>query len=107
MTDNRNATSNYASEQQEIPECVICYDSQGQRIVTGKPETFEAAMSKGDELRPAFAWTGRELDAETGLQYNRVRCFDPFVGRWISDEASRGKIGEGVAHSSAVCVELG
>ncbi|HZZ81221.1 MAG TPA: RHS repeat-associated core domain-containing protein, partial [Gemmataceae bacterium] len=31
-----------------------------------------------------YAWTGRELDAETGLQYNRARYYDPTTGRWIS-----------------------
>jgi RHS repeat-associated protein len=31
-----------------------------------------------------YAWTGRELDAETGLQYNRARYYDATTGRWIS-----------------------
>ena len=30
--------------------------------------------------RGRYAWTGRELDAETGLQYNRARWYDPTVG---------------------------
>ncbi|MBX9660814.1 MAG: RHS repeat-associated core domain-containing protein, partial [Nitrospiraceae bacterium] len=31
-------------------------------------------------------WTGRELDAETGLQYNRARYYDPKTGRWTSQD---------------------
>src|SRR5439155_24025868 len=42
------------------------------------------------ESNPAFGgrykWTGRELDAETGLQYNRARYYDAATGRWISQD---------------------
>jgi RHS repeat-associated protein len=33
-----------------------------------------------------FAFTGRERDEESGLQFNRARCYDPGVGRWISED---------------------
>lgn len=33
-----------------------------------------------------YAWTGRQLDAETELQYNRARWYDPKMGRWISQD---------------------
>jgi RHS repeat-associated protein len=33
-----------------------------------------------------YDWTGREFDVETGLQYNRVRYYDPGTGRWISQD---------------------
>jgi RHS repeat-associated protein len=36
--------------------------------------------------RGRYAWTGRELDAETGLQYNRARWYDPTVGQWITQD---------------------
>jgi len=29
-----------------------------------------------------YRWAGR--DDEAGLYYNRVRCYDPSVGRWVS-----------------------
>src|SRR5207244_1889905 len=42
------------------------------------------------ETQPAngdrYKWTGRELDSETGLQYNRARYFDPKSGRWTSQD---------------------
>jgi RHS repeat-associated protein len=33
-----------------------------------------------------FGWTGRERDAETGLQYNRARYYDPRTARWFSQD---------------------
>jgi RHS repeat-associated protein len=33
-----------------------------------------------------FGYTGRELDAETGLYYYRARYYDPAVGRFISED---------------------
>ena len=36
--------------------------------------------------RGRYAWTGRELDVETGLQYNRARYYDSTTGRWISQD---------------------
>ena len=36
--------------------------------------------------RGRYGWTGRELDVETGLQYNRARYYDSTTGRWISQD---------------------
>jgi len=33
-----------------------------------------------------FAYTGRERDEESDLQYNRARYYDSSVGRWISED---------------------
>jgi RHS repeat-associated protein len=33
-----------------------------------------------------FAFTGRERDEETGLQYHRARYLDTSVGRWVSED---------------------
>jgi RHS repeat-associated protein len=38
-----------------------------------------------DELG-RYAWTGREVDVETGLQYNRARYYDPSTGRWLNQD---------------------
>jgi RHS repeat-associated protein len=37
-------------------------------------------------VTPLYFWTGREFDAETALQYNRARYYDPSMGRWISQD---------------------
>ncbi|MCC3529455.1 MAG: RHS repeat protein [Microcoleus sp. PH2017_22_RUC_O_B] len=40
-----------------------------------------------------FGFTGRELDSETGLYYNRERYYDPTSGRFISEDPI--KLGSG------------
>ncbi|MBX9660816.1 MAG: hypothetical protein K2X00_19850, partial [Nitrospiraceae bacterium] len=48
---------------------------------------FGNIISETDaSFRGRYAWTGRELDAETGLQYNRARYYDPKTGRWTSQD---------------------
>src|SRR5207302_7499929 len=36
--------------------------------------------------RGRYAWTGREIEVETGLQYNRARYYDSSTGRWMSQD---------------------
>src|SRR5262249_14542723 len=33
-----------------------------------------------------YAWTGRQLDTQTGLQYNNARWYNPTMGRWIAED---------------------
>ncbi len=54
----------------------ITYDGWG-NILSG--ETNPA-------YRGNYAWTGRMLDVETGLQYNRARWYDPTTGRWQTQD---------------------
>jgi RHS repeat-associated protein len=44
--------------------------------------TSESAASWGGR----YKFTGRELDIETGLQYNRARYYDASTGRWTSQD---------------------
>src|SRR5438105_2734661 len=44
--------------------------------------TSESNATFGDR----YKYTGRELDSETGLQFNRARYYDPKAGRWISQD---------------------
>ncbi|HZZ81299.1 MAG TPA: RHS repeat-associated core domain-containing protein [Gemmataceae bacterium] len=39
-----------------------------------------------DAYRGRYGWTGREIDVETGLQYNRARYYDSATGRWASQD---------------------
>ena len=36
--------------------------------------------------RGMYAWTGQQLDVQTGLQYNRARWYDSESGRWMSQD---------------------
>jgi RHS repeat-associated protein len=58
-----------------VRQDIIAYDGFGN-------VTSESSASFGDR----YKWTGREYDAESGLQYNRGRYYDPKVGRWISQD---------------------
>ena len=53
----------------------IAYDAFGN-------VTTESNPSFGDR----FKYTGRELDSETGFQYNRARYYDAAIGRWTSQD---------------------
>jgi RHS repeat-associated protein len=37
-------------------------------------------------FRGRYAWTGREMDTETGFQFNRARYYDPRTGKWTSQD---------------------
>lgn len=51
---------------------------------------FDSFGNVTSETAPAvdhvFAYTGRELDEETGLYYYRNRYYDPVVGRFVSED---------------------
>ena len=44
--------------------------------------------------RGRYAYTGREFDIETGLQYNRARYYDATTARWISQDPMRFDAGD-------------
>ncbi len=50
----------------------VAYDAYGNLTTGAAPGLYD--------------WTGRELDLETGLQYNRARYYDSTTGRWISQD---------------------
>jgi RHS repeat-associated protein len=62
-------------------------DSTGHVVKTVYYDVFGNITSQygsGDLGR--YAWTGRELDVETGLQYNRARYYDATTRRWMGQD---------------------
>ncbi len=48
---------------------------------------FGGITSETDaNFRGRYAWTGREINTEIELQYNRARWYDAGTGRWISQD---------------------
>src|SRR5262245_51842240 len=48
---------------------------------------FGGITSETDSsFRGRYAWTGREIDTEINLQYNRARYYNAATGRWISQD---------------------
>jgi RHS repeat-associated protein len=41
-----------------------------------------------------YKWTGREVETETNLQYNRARYFDPKIGGWLTEDPLRFDAGD-------------
>ena len=46
--------------------------------------TYEADVT--GTYRGEYAWTGRQLDVETGLQYNNAHWYDSTTGTWITQD---------------------
>ncbi len=74
LTDRLGSIRDVVSAADQV-EDAIAYDGYG-NIIT---ETNPAARGR-------YAWTGREYDVETDLQYNRARYYDATNGRWISQD---------------------
>jgi RHS repeat-associated protein len=67
LVDNNGAVANH-----------ITYDSYGNIIA----QTHPASTTR-------FLYAGRELDASTGLYYDRSRYYDPELGRFLSEDPTR------------------
>jgi RHS repeat-associated protein len=84
------------------------YNSQGERVSVATLEAdlpFDAANAAADfalqteeparsavfvfqhePTAPDFGYTCEDLDPATSLSYHRARCYDPSVGRWLSQD---------------------
>jgi RHS repeat-associated protein len=83
--DVNGTTQWYLSDQQGSVRTVI--SSSGSVVKQVEYDGFGNIVSDSApsvELR--YAYTGRDTDADTGLQFNRARWFDATAGRWISED---------------------
>ncbi|TWT75087.1 RHS repeat-associated core domain-containing protein [Allorhodopirellula solitaria] len=66
----------------------VAYDSFGNRIVEQDYDASGTAISSShaDAIDELFGYTGRDWDADAGLQNNRARWYDPATGRWLSND---------------------
>jgi RHS repeat-associated protein len=64
-------------------------DSSGAVVNHLTYDSFGNLLSQSDPTRSiGYGFTGRALDAETGLQYNRARYYDGNTGRFLSEDPS-------------------
>ena len=49
-------------------------------------DSFGKQTASSGSLVNPFQYSGRELDSESGLYYNRARYYDPSVGRFLSED---------------------
>ena len=65
------------------------YDSFGNLLSQTNPATGSAAA-----LDCLFGFTGQMFDPSTGLQYNRLRWYDPRLSRFVSQDPSEFTYGD-------------
>ena len=75
LTDRLGSVRDVIDNNTGAVQDAITYDSYGN--ITS--QTNPACLGR-------YAWTGREFDVETDLQYNRARYYDPSTGRWMSQD---------------------
>ena len=61
-------------------------NSSGVLAKTYTYDAFGKVNASTGTLTNPFQFTGREFDAETGLQYNRARYYDSGAGRFLSED---------------------
>jgi RHS repeat-associated protein len=75
LTDHLNSIRSVINNSGTVQDSIV-YDGYGNiTYQTPSPATT-----------PLYSYTGRELDVETGLQYNRARYYDATTGRWFSQD---------------------
>jgi RHS repeat-associated protein len=55
-------------------------------VKTASYDAFGNMTLSGSGDLGRYGYTGREIDVETGLQYNRARYYDPISHRWLSQD---------------------
>ena len=79
LTDIRGSVRDVVDNSAYVKDS-INYGAFGNIFTTG------ALAETSHTDRGRYAWSGRELDIETGLQYNRARYYDSNTGRWLSQD---------------------
>jgi RHS repeat-associated protein len=59
------------------------------------------------QRRPAYLFTGKELDEATGLYYYGARYYDPRQGQWLSPDPALGDYVTGEVASSLYVLRHG
>ncbi|GAA5510293.1 RHS repeat-associated core domain-containing protein [Novipirellula caenicola] len=87
LTDHLGSVRDLVDNNGEIRQHVA-YDSFGNRIVEQDYDASGTAISSShpDAIDALFGYTGRDWDADAGLQNNRARWYDPATGRWLSKD---------------------
>ena len=69
-------------------------NSAGATVNTYRYDVFGNIVSQTGALANLYTYTGRELDAETGLYYYRNRYYNPLTGRFLQTDPYPGPLSE-------------
>src|SRR5580700_555097 len=86
------ATSYY--EQDGLGSVTSLSNTAGALTQTYTFDSFGKQTASSGSLVNPFQYTGRELDSETGLQFNRARYYDSALGRFDSEDPLRFGAGD-------------
>jgi RHS repeat-associated protein len=81
----RSGTVSYY-EQDAANSIISLSSSTGVLAYTYTYDSFGNVTNSTGSVRNPFQYSGRELDPETGLNYNRARYYDQASGRFISED---------------------
>ncbi|MGA7503784.1 MAG: RHS repeat-associated core domain-containing protein [Candidatus Sulfotelmatobacter sp.] len=85
MAESRATTSEYY-EADVLGSITSLSSSAGTVANTYTYDSFGNAIDSTGTVSNAFQYTGRELDSETGIYYNRARYYEPATGRFLNED---------------------
>jgi RHS repeat-associated protein len=86
-----SATSYYSAD--GLGSVTSLTNSSGAAAETYTYDSFGKVTASSGSVTNPFQYTGREMDAETGLYYYRARYYDPASGRFLSEDPVRFSAG--------------
>jgi RHS repeat-associated protein len=85
LSELRSGTTSYY-QQDALRSVTSVSNGAGTLASTYTYDSYGKQTAVTGTLTNPFRYTGRELDSETGLDFNRARYFDPLVGRFINED---------------------
>jgi RHS repeat-associated protein len=85
LAELRSGTNSYY-EQDGVDSVTSLSNSAGALANTYTYDSFGRSTSSNGTITNSLQYTGRELDAETGLYFNRFRYYDSNVGRFLNED---------------------
>ena len=84
--------SSYYYHSDGLGSIVAITDSTGNIVKSYTYDSFGNIVDEEGVLLNTYTYTSRELDFESGLYYYRARYYDPFIGRFLSEDSVSGFI---------------
>ncbi|MBX3306825.1 MAG: RHS repeat protein [Nitrospira sp.] len=87
--------STYFYHQDGLGSVTDLTDSSGATAKSYAYDAYGNILESPGTVEQPYTYTGRELDAESGLYYYRARTYDPAIGRFIERDGLRSEVRTG------------